>query len=121
MVDLIPLPEDRLNIVSIEDEIREKEQAAKDLAKLGIKNTGKAFDKASAKVTSEAQKAQLAAKQAKSEVLSLLPGRLSEQDWIRKRGWVEEGKGNVLVWGAPNVDNIGNMKENWGASGRRVV
>lgn len=36
-----------------------------------------------------------------------LPRRLDEIRWIRERGMVELGKGNVIVWGAPNVDNVG--------------
>lgn len=94
--------------------MRDKELAAQELGA----QAGAAVDNAAAKTV---QKAQDAAGEVKSGVLGLLPRRLSEQDWVKRRGWVEEGKGNVLVWGAPNVDNIGNMKENWGVQGRRVV
>lgn len=47
-----------------------------------------------------------------ASVLSYLtPKRLSEVEWVKKTGLVEEGKGNLLVWGAPNVDKVGSMRE----------
>lgn len=118
MVDLIPSPEERKAIRTIEDEMRDKELAAKELGEL----TGAAVDRASAKVASAGQKAQNAAESVKSSVLAMLPRGLSGQTWVQQRGWVENGKGNLLVWGAPSVDNIGNVRDNWGVSaGRRVV
>lgn len=44
-------------------------------------------------------------------VMAYLPRRLHDIEWIKTRGWVEEGKGNVLVWGAPNVDNVGKLHD----------
>ncbi|KAK6904737.1 mitochondrial protein [Kwoniella mangroviensis CBS 10435] len=44
--------------------------------------------------------------------------RISELEWIRKRGLVDPN-GNVLVWGAPNVDRIGNITAD--KSGKRLV
>jgi cytochrome c oxidase assembly factor 3 len=35
--------------------------------------------------------------------------RLNEVGWVQNAGLVESGTGNVLVWGAPNVDNIGSL------------
>jgi cytochrome c oxidase assembly factor 3 len=35
--------------------------------------------------------------------------RLDEISWVKKAGLAESGTGNVLVWGAPNVDNIGRL------------
>ena len=35
--------------------------------------------------------------------------RLNEVGWVQKAGLVERETGNVLVWGAPNVDNIGRL------------
>ncbi|ORY27347.1 putative mitochondrion protein [Naematelia encephala] len=43
-----------------------------------------------------------------SSIRSLVPRRLSEIEWVRKRGWVDQS-GNVLVWGAPPVDNVGKI------------
>lgn len=40
-----------------------------------------------------------------------LPKRLDEFRWVREKGLVELGKGNVIVWGAPNVDNVGRAGE----------
>lgn len=42
--------------------------------------------------------------------------RLDKLTWIRRRGLVELGKGNVVVWGAPPVDNVGKM---WDGGVRR--
>ncbi|WVQ94197.1 hypothetical protein IAU59_001275 [Kwoniella sp. CBS 9459] len=44
--------------------------------------------------------------------------RLSELEWIRKRGLVDP-KGNVLVWGAPDVERIGRISG--GTEGKRLV
>jgi len=58
----------------------------------------------------------------RASVLSYLtPKRLSEVEWVKKTGLVEEGKGNLLVWGAPNVDKIGTMRESGDSRGRRLV
>lgn len=46
----------------------------------------------------------------------LLPRRLSDIEWVRRAGLVEPGKDNVLVWGAPPVDNIGNIRQNPGTT-----
>lgn len=51
-----------------------------------------------------------------SGVAALLPRRLSDIEWVRARGLVEPGRDNVLVWGAPSVDNIGNMRQNPGTT-----
>jgi cytochrome c oxidase assembly factor 3 len=34
---------------------------------------------------------------------------LNHISWVQKAGLVESGTGNVLVWGAPDVDNIGRL------------
>lgn len=57
----------------------------------------------------------------RSGVIALLPKRLNEIEWLQRRGWVEHGKGNVLVWGAPNVDNIGNVRDAFPSNGPRRV
>jgi cytochrome c oxidase assembly factor 3 len=44
--------------------------------------------------------------------------RLDELSWVRKAGLVESGTGNVLVWGAPNVDNIGRLGDRVDPKGR---
>ncbi len=36
-------------------------------------------------------------------------GRLSEVDWVRRVVGVEEGTGNLVVWGAPDVDHMGRV------------
>jgi cytochrome c oxidase assembly factor 3 len=48
-----------------------------------------------------------------------LPRRLSDITWVRKAGLVEKETGNVLVWGAPNVDNIGSIRDR--TKGPRLV
>lgn len=40
-----------------------------------------------------------------------LPQRLDTSRWLRERGQVELGKGNVIVWGAPNAENIGRVSD----------
>ncbi|WRT63253.1 uncharacterized protein IL334_000156 [Kwoniella shivajii] len=44
--------------------------------------------------------------------------RINELEWIRKRGWVDP-KGNVLVWGAPDVERLGRISGD--SQGRRLV
>ncbi|WWC57633.1 uncharacterized protein I303_100165 [Kwoniella dejecticola CBS 10117] len=44
--------------------------------------------------------------------------RISELEWIRKRGLVDP-KGNVLVWGAPDVESIGRITGD--KAGKRLV
>ncbi|OCF42187.1 mitochondrial protein [Kwoniella heveanensis CBS 569] len=44
--------------------------------------------------------------------------RLNEIDWVKKRGLVDP-KGNVLVWGAPDVERIGRISG--GTDGKRLV
>lgn len=48
-----------------------------------------------------------------------LPRRLSELTWVKNSGLVEKETGNVLVWGAPNVDNIGSIRDR--TQGPRLV
>ena len=45
--------------------------------------------------------------------------RLSDMNWVQKNGWVEKGTGNVLIWGAPNVDNIGRLGDRADIKGNR--
>lgn len=53
------------------------------------------------------------AEESKGGLLSNLPWprRLDEVRWVRERGLVELGKGNVVVWGAPNVDRVGSVSD----------
>ncbi|WVW81308.1 hypothetical protein I302_103299 [Kwoniella bestiolae CBS 10118] len=44
--------------------------------------------------------------------------RISELEWVKKRGLVDP-KGNVLVWGAPDVDRVGNITGDKG--GKKLV
>lgn len=48
-----------------------------------------------------------------------LPRRLSDITWVKNSGLVEKETGNVLVWGAPNVDNIGSIRDR--TKGPRLV
>lgn len=48
-----------------------------------------------------------------------LPRRLSDISWVRNTGLVEKETGNLLVWGAPNVDNIGSIQDR--TKGPRLV
>ncbi|WOO79666.1 Cytochrome c oxidase assembly factor 3, mitochondrial [Vanrija pseudolonga] len=103
VVDLLPPEAERAAIRSIEDEAREKALASEP-----------------AVAVAEIEAA--APTPAPSSVLSYLsPKRLSEVDWLKNRGWVEHGKDNLLVWGAPSVDKIGSMKDTKDASAKRQV
>ncbi|WWC67274.1 uncharacterized protein I206_101182 [Kwoniella pini CBS 10737] len=44
--------------------------------------------------------------------------RISELEWTKKRGLVDP-KGNILVWGAPNVESIGRITGD--KAGKRLV
>jgi len=44
--------------------------------------------------------------------------RLSEMEWVKKNGWADKS-GNVIIWGAPNVDNIGRMGDRADIKGKR--
>ncbi|WWC90154.1 uncharacterized protein L201_005087 [Kwoniella dendrophila CBS 6074] len=44
--------------------------------------------------------------------------RISELDWVKKRGLVDP-KGNLLVWGAPDVERIGTITGD--KAGKRLV
>jgi cytochrome c oxidase assembly factor 3 len=50
-----------------------------------------------------------------------LPRRLSEMGWVKGSGLVEEGKGNVIVWGAPDVERLGKVQDAGVQSGGRLV
>ncbi|GFZ44569.1 hypothetical protein JCM24511_02293 [Saitozyma sp. JCM 24511] len=49
-----------------------------------------------------------------------LPKRMSEWGWFKRRGLVED-KGNVLVWGAPDVDKVGKVGDGLETKGPRRV
>jgi cytochrome c oxidase assembly factor 3 len=44
--------------------------------------------------------------------------RLSDMEWVKKNGWSDQS-GNVIIWGAPNVDNIGRMGDPADIKGKR--
>jgi cytochrome c oxidase assembly factor 3 len=44
--------------------------------------------------------------------------RLSDLEWVKKNGWADQS-GNVIIWGAPNVDNIGRMGDRADIKGKR--
>jgi len=44
--------------------------------------------------------------------------RLSDMEWVKKNGWADQS-GNVIIWGAPNVDNIGRMGDRADVKGKR--
>jgi cytochrome c oxidase assembly factor 3 len=48
-------------------------------------------------------------------------GRVSESDWVKKRGWVEGGSGNLVVWGAPEVERLGRAGDTNVKGGSRLV
>lgn len=106
VVDLLPPEAERAAIRSIEDEAREKAGLLEaELAPAAV-------------VAAEVEAAPVPT----ASVLSYLsPKRLSEVDWLKNRGWVEHGKDNLLVWGAPSVDKIGSMKDTKDASAKRQV
>ena len=43
---------------------------------------------------------------------------LSDLEWVKKNGWADKS-GNVIIWGAPNVDNIGRMGDRADIKGKR--
>lgn len=100
VVDLLPAPEERAKMRSIEDELRDKE--------LGV-------------TSALAELPTVTPPAGSGGVMSWLPKRLDHVDWLQRHGWVEAGKGNVLVWGAPSVDNIGNMRDSFPSAGPRRV
>jgi len=46
--------------------------------------------------------------------------RLSEMEWVKKNGWADKS-GNVIIWGAPNVDNIGRMGDRADIKGKEGI
>lgn len=52
---------------------------------------------------------------------SWIPRRLDSMGWVQARGWVESSKGNVLVWGAPDVDKVGRVGDTSLGKGPRLV
>ena len=44
--------------------------------------------------------------------------RLSDLEWVKKNGLADKS-GNVIIWGAPNVDNIGRMGDRADIKGKR--
>ncbi|TXT06047.1 hypothetical protein VHUM_03520 [Vanrija humicola] len=108
VVDLLPPEAERAAIRSIEDEAKERAFAAG--AEAGGVPAAAAVDVVPP-----------APAPAASVFSYLTPKRLSEVDWLKNRGWVERGKDNLLVWGAPSVDKIGSMKDTADGSARRLV
>lgn len=47
--------------------------------------------------------------------------RLGENEWVKKRGWVEDGTGNVVVWGGRDPDRLGRIGEGCVTKGPRLV
>ncbi|RSH84718.1 uncharacterized protein EHS24_006242 [Apiotrichum porosum] len=92
VVDLLPPEAERKFIRSIEDEEKDK--------RLGVTPETIVVDKVAPPAPA-----------GPTGVMAYLPRRLHDIEWIKTRGWVEEGKGNVLVWGAPNVDNVGKLHD----------
>ncbi|WVQ82843.1 hypothetical protein IAT38_004978 [Cryptococcus sp. DSM 104549] len=112
--DLLPPLEERSKLRSIEDDIRE-----------GRIHPGTSHPGPSATGTPSAPSKGVpfpddTIAQAAASVSSQGWGikRLSDIDWIKKRGLVD-GKGNVLVWGAPDVDRIGRMGDK--PTGKKLV
>lgn len=141
----MPPLEQRQQIKSIEDEMREKGQNPYQTTPLSPSNTSLSarssknaeipHSVSSASANSRGLPGQpgtslgsssrdlgdVAGRPRESWVMSLLPSRLDKSEWVQRRGWVEEGRGNVLVWGAPNVDNIGTVHDSKQTRGPRLV
>ncbi len=47
--------------------------------------------------------------------------RLGEVDWLRRHGLVDKQTGNVVVWGAPDVEKVGRLSEGGVTNGPRLV
>ncbi|WVN88515.1 uncharacterized protein L203_103726 [Cryptococcus depauperatus CBS 7841] len=97
VADLLPPLEERSNIKSIEDEAREKQ-----LSLGSALSTSNGLPRSSAIPNRPIE-----------TTTADGPGgwrikRLGDIEWIRTKGLVDP-QGNVLVWGAPNVDDIGRM------------
>ncbi|ODN89687.1 mitochondrial protein [Cryptococcus wingfieldii CBS 7118] len=103
--DLLPPLEERSKIRSIEDE-------AKEIAGGAVNSipAARGLPGAPSKAIPDAPLAQAAA----ASSFGWGPKKLSDVEWIKRRGWVD-GNGNVLVWGAPNVDRIGRLSDSTSA------
>jgi len=51
---------------------------------------------------------------------ALLPRRWGETKWLVDKGLVEGRTGNVIVWGAPAVEDFGQMRQSSGGSGEEL-
>ena len=100
--DLLPPIDQRQSLKSIEDEERER-GGPSHLRKIpGSVSSGSAMSP-----SPPGQSSWTSSDPRQGPYSYLWPRRLSDLDWVRKRGWVEAGTGNVLIWGAPPVDAVG--------------
>ncbi|KAK4686985.1 hypothetical protein P7C73_g3132, partial [Tremellales sp. Uapishka_1] len=124
VVDLLPPIEERGTIKSIEDEVKEK---AGDKLR-AVQAIASVLPKKASNTVSAAQELPGQAKayiedkienvEKKAESWSWKP--LNETAWVKK--WIgTDERGNVLVWGAPNVDRIGKIGDAGNGMGRRLV
>ncbi|OXC63161.1 hypothetical protein AYX13_06872 [Cryptococcus neoformans] len=109
--DLLPPIDERKKIRSIEDEAREQ-KAFQSVASVLPTNRNlppaTSTPASPSKAIPEVPLAETAAATSKATSSWVPIKRLGDVEWIKKRGWVD-GKGNVLVWGAPDVDRIGRV------------
>ncbi|WVF66589.1 hypothetical protein IAT40_001329 [Kwoniella sp. CBS 6097] len=139
VADLLPPLEERRKLQSIEDEQRSQKSLQSIASALPLSGGSPASSRSSAPATTPLPYAtSSAASPSKAipqpdlsgQVLPLASDvttshsgifgskRLSELEWIKKRGLVDP-KGNVLVWGAPDVERIGRISG--GTDGKRLV
>ncbi|KAK8844730.1 hypothetical protein IAR55_006580 [Kwoniella newhampshirensis] len=127
--DLLPPLEERSKLRSIEDEAREQRSLQSIASALPLSNTNANNRQPLPSATSSPASPSKSLPQMQSEVSQAISStrgrgwgfgtkRLNEVDWVKKMGWVD-GKGNVLVWGAPDVDRLGRVEG--GANGKRLV
>ncbi|WWD22716.1 hypothetical protein CI109_107209 [Kwoniella shandongensis] len=126
--DLLPPLEERSKLRSIEDEAREQKSLQSIASALPL-SSNRPLPSATSSPASPSKALPPVDTSSVSEAIrEAVPSgrsgwgfgtkRLSEVDWVKKRGWVD-GKGNVLVWGAPDVDRLGRVEG--GAKGQRLV
>ena len=102
---------ERQSLKSIEDELREQKELSLADAKLaGMQNSTSSPSALARRIPgATSSDPSVGAPAPLTGVRAYLPRRLSSVEWLVNKGVVERETGNVIVWGAPDVDNIGRV------------
>ena len=126
--DLLPPLEQRKSMKSIEDELREHHLSTHPPSPhqspftTGPSGTSTPLPSSSSSSSGSSSGSSLYGGRPISWLSGILPRRLDDLEWVRRRGLVESGnRGNVLVWGAPQVDAVGRMGDVTTKPGLRTV